>query len=194
MIENYLKYLAMLDEKLQKFFISQKPFIFCKLGCSKCCKNAQYPYSKIEFELVKIGFNTLPYDKKEQISQNIKNTLEQKKKNKEKKFTYVCPFLINDMCSIYPYRGIICRTFGLMNIDKEFGSNIPFCAYDGLNYSNVFDPKKRIISQEMFKKLGIKEEPCAYNIQYEDLTDQDFGKCYGFEFGEIKPIINWFEK
>ena len=55
MIENYLKYLAMLDEKLQKFFISQKPFIFCKPGCSKCCKNAQYPYSKIEFELVKIG-------------------------------------------------------------------------------------------------------------------------------------------
>ncbi len=193
MLENYLKYLAMLNEKLSRFFISQKPYIFCKPGCSKCCENAQYPYTQIEFELLKIGFNSLPFDKKEIISKNIEKTLELKKQNKENKFTYVCPFLIDNMCSIYPFRGIICRTFGLMNVDKDSGSDIPFCAYDGLNYSNVFDKEKRIISKDMYKKLNVQEEPCAYHIRYEELIDPAFAKGYGFEFGEVKPLINWFE-
>ena len=194
MIENYMAYLIMLDKKLSGFFEKQKPYIFCKPGCSKCCENAQYPFSKIEFEYIKIGFNLLPYNLQEQVRQNVEKTLELKRNNKEKKFAYVCPFLINNMCSVYNYRGIICRTFGLMNVDVGGdGSNIPFCAYDGLNYSNVFDREKQIISKEMYKKLGVEEEPCAFNVRYEFLTDPDFARGFGFEFGEIKPLINWFE-
>jgi len=194
MLENYLKYLSMLSEKLERFFAKQKPYIFCKKGCSKCCENAQYPFTKIEFDYIKTGLNTLPDYLREIVENNIKNTLEQKKNNNEKKFSYVCPFLVDHKCSVYKYRGIICRTFGLMNVDPDGGSNIPFCAYDGLNYSNVFDKEKRIISKEMFKQLGVKEEPLAFNIRYEDLIDKAFANGYGFEFGPVKPLIDWFEE
>lgn len=193
MIENYIAYLIMLDEKLNRFFASQKPFIFCKAGCSKCCENALYPYSQIEIEYLKMGFNLLPYNIQEQIRNNIEITLENKHKCSEKKFTYVCPFLINNLCSVYEFRGIICRTFGLMQIYPKGGQDIPFCADLGLNYSNVYDAKKNIISKEMHKALGVKEEPNAYNVSYEFLTDSDFARGFGFEFGEIKPLIDWFD-
>lgn len=183
----------MLNEKLERFFAKQKPYIFCKPGCSKCCENAQYPFTQIEFEYIKMGFNALPYNIKDQISKNIEQTLKAKHKSKEKPFAYVCPFLINNFCSVYNYRGIICRTFGLMNVDEEMGTNIPFCAYDGLNYSNVFDKEKQIISKDMYKTLGIDEEPLAFNVRYKFLTDNDFAKGFGFEFGPVKPLIDWFD-
>ncbi len=192
MLENYIAYLMVLDEKLNRFFNEQKPYIFCRPGCSKCCRNAIYPYSRIELEYLKTGFNRLPYNIKEQIRQNIEKTINDKKNFKGEKFTYVCPFLVNDMCSVYNQRGIICRTFGLMQIYPKGGQDIPFCVELGLNYSNVYDPEKNIISKEMFKTLGVKEEPNAYNIAYDFLTDADFGKGFGFEFGEVKPLIDWF--
>ena len=195
MIQNYLAYLMFLDNKLTRFFNIQKPYVFCKPGCSKCCENAQYPYSQIEFEYIKIGFNLLPYNIKNIIKNNVEETLKLKRKNKGEEFSYICPFLINNMCSVYNYRGIICRTFGLMNVDVDGdGSNIPFCAYEGLNYSNVFDREKRIISKDMYKKLAVKEEPMAFNIRYEFLTEPALAKGFGFEFGTIKPLIDWFEE
>ena len=193
MIENYIKYLAMLEEKLHGFFEKQKPYIFCHKGCSKCCENAQYPFTQIEFEFIKIGFNKLPYDMKNRIRQNVEKTLEQKHQFKGEKFMYVCPFLIDNVCSVYNYRGIICRTFGLLNADENKGSYVPFCAFEGLNYSNVFDTERKIISKEMYSKYNFEQEPLAFHVRYEFLTDEDFGKGYGFEFGPVKPLIDWFE-
>ena len=50
MLKNYLNYLRFVNDKLNKFFEKQKPYIFCKKGCGMCCKNAQFPYSKIEMD------------------------------------------------------------------------------------------------------------------------------------------------
>ncbi|MBQ8458583.1 YkgJ family cysteine cluster protein [bacterium] len=193
MLQNYEKYLTMLNEKLERFFAKQEPYIFCKKGCSKCCKNAQYPFSKIEFDYIMEGFGKADKYTQDKILKNIKEIKYAQFKTKEKPFTYKCPFLIENECKVYEYRGIICRTFGLINIDKEGGTDIPFCALEGLNYSNVYDKEKHMISSEMYKKLNILQEPLAYNVQYEFLTDEDFGKGFGFQFGEIKPLIDWFE-
>ncbi len=55
MLENYVTYLNFLSGKFTKFFEKQKPFIFCKKGCGKCCKNAEFPYSQIEAEYLMFG-------------------------------------------------------------------------------------------------------------------------------------------
>ena len=59
MLANYITYLNFIDEKLKKFFERQKPYIFCKKGCTKCCKNAQFPYSSIETAYLISGFMKL---------------------------------------------------------------------------------------------------------------------------------------
>ncbi len=191
MLTNYLNYLNFINNKLNKFFISQKPYIFCKKGCSKCCKNAKYFYSKIEFEYLSAGLKLLNSEEKQIIINNINNLKQEKKAGSNKNFVYECPLLINGSCSVYNYRGIICRTFGLMTAYNDGSIKIPFCAYNNLNYSNVIDTENEKISVEKFKKLNIKEEPLAFNISYEYLTDSDFEKLFNFQFGEKKPLFNW---
>ncbi len=192
MLENYLVYLKFISEKLNKFFEKQKPYIFCKKGCSMCCKNAQFPYSKIEMDYLMMGLWQLNLETKKLIAQNIKNIRLNMLNFKGETFKYDCPFLINNECSVYEYRGIICRSFGLMNVGTDGKFKVPFCCFDGYNYSNVMEDNGNKISAEKFKKLGIKEEPLAFNISYEFLTDSDFEQGFHFSFGEKKPLIEWF--
>ena len=86
MFENYEKYLAFLNEKLQKFFESQKPFIFCHKGCAKCCKNAQFPYSLLEIRYLLSGFLKLDKETQDKIEENLQ-TIVKKRKNSVAKFS-----------------------------------------------------------------------------------------------------------
>ena len=192
MLNGYIAYLNFLNEKLDRFFESQKPFIFCKKGCSKCCRNAQFPYSVIEMKYLLNGLLSLDKEIQMQIEKNLKNILAQKQQFSGKKFRYDCPFLINDSCSVYDYRGVVCRTFGLMTRYENDKLRAPFCTFQGLNYANVLNLKKRTISPRKYKKLNVKEEPLGFNISYKYLTDEEFEKAFGFQFGEKKPLIEWF--
>ena len=108
-------------------------------------------------------------------------------------FTYECPFLINHECSVYEFRGIICRSFGLMTINPDGLSKIPFCAFEGLNYSNVMEPETGIISTEKYKKLGENiPEPLAFNVGYKFLTSENIEENFKIHFGDKKALIDWF--
>lgn len=192
MLNGYINYLKFLDEKLEKFFKSQKPFIFCKKGCARCCKNAQFPYSVTEMKYLLSGLLTLDKDTLSVIEKNLENVLGQKNLFKGKKFRYDCPFLIDNQCSVYHYRGVVCRTFGLMTKYENDKLRAPFCTFQGLNYSNVLNLKKRTISPVKYKKLNVTEEPLGFNVSYKYLTDEDFEKAFCFKFGEKKPLIEWF--
>ncbi len=192
MLNNYLIYLKFLDEKFAKFFDKQKPYIFCKKGCAKCCKNAQFPYSEIEIFYLMKGAKLLSHEIQENIKQNVENIREQKSKFDGERFLYNCPFLIDDVCSVYNYRGIVCRSFGLMYKVADGKNKVPFCCFQGLNYSNVVEEGTSIVSGEKFENLGLEEEPLAFNISYEFLTDSDFEKGFNFKFGDKKPMIEWF--
>ncbi len=193
MIGNYLAYLEFLNKKLLKFFASQKPYIFCKQGCSRCCRHAQFPYTAIEFRFLLGGALTLDDATQKKIESNIKAILEKKKKYRGKKFLYDCPFLIDNACCVYDYRGVICRTFGLMTNTENNKIRAPFCAFKGLNYSNVLNLKKKTISVRKFKKLNTTSEPLGFNVSYKYLTGEDYEQAFNLKFGESKPLIDWFE-
>lgn len=193
MLNNYIKYLEILNHKLNKFFDQQKPYICCQKGCAKCCQNGEYPFSEVEFYLLKFGFAKLPPEVQRKIADNIAQIKACKAQSDEKLFTYQCPFLINNECSVYLYRGIICRTFGLMSVG--YGKNkpkIPFCAHEGLNYSKVLNKETNVISSDLYKKLNIDVEPVAFNIDYEFLTSETIEEACEFKFGEKKALIDWF--
>lgn len=193
-MENYINYLNFIDEKLTKFFDSQKPFIVCKKGCGKCCKNAIFPYSLMEMNYLLAGMMLLDEEIQDIIAENVSKILKEKETFQGEKFRYTCPFLINDECAVYDYRGVICRSFGLMTQDKEHKIKVPFCCFDGLNYSNVVDFDTNKVSPEKYEKLGCKEEPTGFNVSYEFLTNPEFEKEFNFKFGDKKPLIDWFIK
>jgi Fe-S-cluster containining protein len=191
-IADYLLYLAYLNKKLGGFFENQSPYIFCKKGCSKCCQNGEYPFSQLEYNFIMIGFSKLPEDIRGQILAKVKKLKEEKAKFGNG-YTYECPFMINNECSVYEFRGIICRSFGLMSINPKGLSKIPFCAFEGLNYSNVIEPETKIVSLEKYKQLGENlPEPLAYNVGYEFLTSKNIEENFKLNFGDKKALIDWF--
>ena len=194
MINNYVKYLDFITQKIDKFFEIQKPYIFCKKGCAKCCKNAEFPFSALEAAYLSQGINTLDDKIQGKISEKIEKILKDKENFKGEKFLYDCPFLIDDVCCLYKYRGIVCRTFGLIVADNDDKAKIPFCYKDGLNYSNVVDFEKNVISKEKCDALGFENEPVAYNISYDFLTGEGMEKAFNIKFGEKHPLVEWFEK
>ena len=189
MLKNYLEFLEYLMGSLNNYFSAQEPYIMCKMGCAKCCSNGDYPFSEIEVQLLKQGFNKLDDDTKLIIKQKIAKILEDKKTNTKEPFTYPCPFLIDNVCSVYECRGIICRTFGLIYLKEGAKMQFPFCAYEGLNYSNVLDKEKDMLMADKMKELGIEVEPKAYNVHYSFLTSDRVAHAFQFDYGKKSSLI-----
>ncbi len=198
MIEKYEKYLEIVGSYLDKYFEQQKPYIHCKEGCSFCCECGEYPFTKLEMHYLMSGFLKLDEKTKDKIRQKISNLKEEKQKALEKseKFLYECPFLIDKKCSVYDYRGIICRNYGLMTMfeskEKKETFQIPYCAEEGLNYSIVFDKKRGTISKKMWEKSGIEQEPLSYNVGLNYLLDNEFTQELNIDFGDQLSLIDWF--
>ena len=191
-LQNYQNYLSFIDKTLSKFFVSQHEYIKCKKGCALCCKNAQFPFSFIEFSFLLSGFYNLDKSTKNIIESNITNIIHLKKFSNSEKFLYDCPLLIDNACSLYNYRGIVCRTFGLPCNDKSniHNTKVPFCYKFGLNYAQVID--NETISLEKFQNSGLKSQPLGFNLQYDFLTGPAFEKQFNFKFGNKLPLIDWF--
>lgn len=195
-IENYKKYLTLLESKLlSKYFEAQKEYIFCKEGCSNCCKIGEYPTSELELMYLMAGYQQLDKELQKKLESNAEEIKSKRKLSGEK--MYQCPFLMDDRCAVYNNRLMICRTHGLMYFlpgenDDEVKNKIPACSMQGLNYSQVYDSENKTITKEAWQKSGISAEPVAYNISREVLMNNELVKDLNLEFGESKPMIDWF--
>ncbi len=158
----YKQFLEKLDKKLQSYFDEHKDFICCKAGCSACCEKGDYPISQLELEYLMQGFISLDNETKIKVQENIKSMVKGGK----------CPFLISSLCSVYPYRPIICRVHGLVYLYKEGSVKVPYCVNYGKNYSNVFENNEITIN------------PVLENLDTTEILKE-------FNFGEIRNLFDW---
>lgn len=176
MLEQYEQFLKKFDKRIDRYFEEQCEFVRCKQGCSACCEVGEYSFSRLEAEYLMHGFVKLPKEVKNIIRENIKQLKQTKPK------MYKCPFLINGECSVYPYRGIVCRVHGLAWFDGE-KVQLPYCVNTGLNYSKVFDRT----TGEVFLPNVIQE-----HLRIDNILKSPVAQSYELECGEIRPLINWF--
>ncbi len=196
-LQNYSKYINFIETKyLNKFFDIQKPYIHCKKGCAACCQTGEYPVSELELMYMIAGFKKLPEELQAQIIAKTDKIKAERIPDNKEKYLYECPFLIDNVCSIYNNRAIICRTHGLLfyTTDKngKTRKKIPDCVSKGLNYSEVFDPHSNIISPEMWSKSKIPIKPEAYNISREVIIRNAKTLKFNIDFGQSKALIDWF--
>lgn len=195
MIVLYEKYLEILSGYLSKYFEQQKPYIFCKEGCSICCERGDYPFSKLEFDYLMLGYEALDEIQKSRVDENIKRVKQELEQCVQEKFEHICPFLLDNKCSVYEQRGIICRSYGLMHFIEDDEGNLkyksPCCVDMGLNYSNVIDPETNMVSGDLWEKTGFKEEPNSYNVGLKFLLNNEITKKLEIDFGELKRLIDW---
>lgn len=176
MLDKYELFIKKFQKKIDNYFLINSEYIYCHEGCSSCCEIGEYPFSRIEMEYLMQGFIALSDEFKAQIKDNVESIRKQKVSFNGKRFEYKCPFLINGSCCVYSRRGLTCRVHGLAHLKKDGTVNVPYCANNGLNYSNVF--KDGVFSAEPVK-----------DVLYID----EIFKNSGIEYGEIRPLIEWFE-
>ena len=128
-LQLYKQYLNTIQVLLNDYFDNQKEYLCCKKGCAHCCETGAYPYSRLEFDYLMIGFFKMDLKEQQGVIKRIKDLKKEYEtvENKEK-FMYRCPFLNEEKsCTVYEYRGLICRTFGLLKPNKDGKINMPFC-------------------------------------------------------------------
>ena len=197
MFEIYKNYLKELDTKLETAFQEQKPYIFCKKGCSDCCSRGEYPMSRFEFLYLIDGCKSLDTNSKSIINARIKKLKKEFQKfsptKKQPKFEHCCPFLIGNVCSIYSHRALICRTFGLIKTAKTIDGYdiaiLPDCIHKGLNYSNVYNPLKNEFDELKIAKINHKFPPTPYDISLQSIYEKMPDKS--IDFSDRKNLIEF---
>lgn len=203
--EKYKALLEAVTPIIDEHFEMQNEYIQCKLGCSNCCEKGYYPVTRGEAKYLKEGFKQLPAASQKEITQKADKLSQEREAftnagNDFTKFKYICPFLIENKCSIYEYRPIICRTQGLIlqSIKDDKSFNMPACVYIGLNYANIWDESIQFFSQEKFNTNGLKTPPVALDFSYESLLqacginpDNLIENIKNPENDEIRMIFEW---
>ncbi len=164
-LKEYQNFLKSLDSKLESYFVNQSNYICCNKGCSACCEQGDYPLSEIELQYLMQGYTCLDNNTKIQVQKNVFNIEKGGK----------CPFLINNKCSVYQYRPIICRVHGLAYICHDKTAKIPYCANNGLNYSKQYNGKE------------INIEPISENLDTLNLLQS-------LDSGEVRNLYDWIKK
>jgi Fe-S-cluster containining protein len=136
------KAIETLQENASGFFdkINQKypNDMKCKEGCSKCCYT-DISVFEVESTLIREWFEALNNDEKESLISkwNVKSP------------SGACTFLVDDSCSIYPVRPIICRTQGA----PLFLSQENILDYCPLNFEKSDPPKEDWLNLERLNTL-----------------------------------------
>lgn len=184
-IENYEKFLEVVDDDLRKIFDYQKEYLACKEGCAHCCKRGDFPMSELEFKYLMLGFEKLSEETKTIIKSNIAIT---KIGDRE---SYTCPFLINDSCSVYQHRPLVCRAFGVLTEDSKGNPSFPFCTTLGLNFGKIYDKEKQHLSSELVAKNGYKIFPKIFRLSNNVIMNLPLAKQLNIHFGEAKKMIDF---
>ena len=189
-LNNYLEFLDYFQGLLNNDFADQAPYIKCKQGCAKCCQNGDYPFSEMELHYLKQGFLKLDKETQNKILDKIQELLKKHPQPTKETFMHECPFLIDNSCSVYQNRGLICRTFGLIYYKEDSKAQVPFCAFEGLNYSDVIDVEKNMITPEKVEEFGANVEPKSFNVYYHFITEERISNIYNFSYGKKAPLLD----
>ncbi|MGE0201681.1 MAG: YkgJ family cysteine cluster protein [Candidatus Melainabacteria bacterium] len=126
----------------------------CKKGCSACCRG-DFNITVLEGWTLKAAVDTLPEATRTRIAENLKNLSPER-----------CPLLLDDACSVYAERPVLCRVFGF---PVSSGQAIATCELNfteaqasGMDLSaRCFNQPAIAESLEAFSRLWLVEQGYA---------------------------------
>ncbi|MBN2486725.1 MAG: YkgJ family cysteine cluster protein [Bacteroidales bacterium] len=158
-IAEYKKLRNEIDSKCQRLWNIHRAHMKCKEGCSQCCQ---------AFRILPVEFHY--------ISLMLKN----KNIAINKDFgSSQCKFLVNNRCSIYEHRPVICRTHGfpLTRLNEEAGAyEVSFCE---LNFEGF--------KLEKFNKNNVFPED-VYNSKLYMLNKKFIGQLHETPYDSIQLL------
>ncbi len=124
MLGHYAGLLTEVDRIALELAARYDAHLECRPGCTSCCRHDLTVF-KIEAASVRAAFTALPRETQSRIVGQAEEVRARKALGQH----HHCPLLVNDCCSIYPMRPVICRTQGLpLLIKTEDGTDaVDFC-------------------------------------------------------------------
>ncbi len=124
MLAQYRRLVKEVDQVVDKVKSRYGVHLECRPGCHSCCRHDLTVF-EVEAASIRSGFKELPGAQRV----HILNQAEAVHLRKAEGRPVVCPFLVQNCCSIYPLRPIICRTQGLplLCTDEEGEDVVDFC-------------------------------------------------------------------
>ena len=98
-------------------------------GCrDNCCRTRFYHHTHIEYRFMQIGYQSLDLENRQRLKTQAARIC--RIGNKEKKDAAavrpMCPLNVDDLCSLYAYRPMICRLHGIPHELRKPGMNAVF--------------------------------------------------------------------
>lgn len=105
--------------------------LVCRAGCTACCQHHLSVFP-VEAENIRQAVISLPSETRGTIASQAQATIASELSNE----AVACPLLVEDRCSIYESRPIICRTQGLplLYATLEGTTEVDFCP---LNFTAI---------------------------------------------------------
>jgi len=98
--------------------------LVCRAGCAGCCHHHLSVFA-VEAEEARAAIDTLPAPIRARVEEQAREVIKLEARGER----VACPLLVDDRCSIYESRPVICRTQGLpLLIEAEDGEReVDFC-------------------------------------------------------------------
>ena len=105
--------------------------LVCRAGCAGCCHHHLSVFA-VEAEEALAAIETLPAPIRARVEEQAREVIKREARGEP----VACPLLVDDRCSIYESRPLICRTQGLpLLIEAEDGElEVDFCS---LNFTEA---------------------------------------------------------
>ncbi|MBL8231098.1 MAG: YkgJ family cysteine cluster protein [Bryobacterales bacterium] len=181
MIDRYLKICTAFEVEFERNRKLHGSRIQCRAGCSDCCHQL-FQITEVEAAWISHGVAMLPDSRREELRTRAAVYLEERRKLVTAKgepeawgslppvgTRLACPALENGVCTIYEYRPLICRKFGipLYNPDKPgrvFACELNFKAGDAIEdgqlvriQTSIHQDWKRL--QAAYNDAGLARDP-----------------------------------
>jgi hypothetical protein len=126
-MERYRTLLAEVDQIATRLSTYYAPHLACRPGCSSCC---QENLTVFEVEAARVSEAICALDA--EMCERIRQQAVETRKHEGRGGSAACPLLVDDRCSIYESRPVICRTQGLplLHTAEDNKPEVDFCPFN----------------------------------------------------------------
>lgn len=155
----------------------------CHAGCSGCCQHHLSVFA-VEAAAIRQAINSLPQETQDRVHQQAIAINEQESRGER----VACPLLVDNKCSIYEQRPLICRTQGLPLLiqsedeTEEGAGEVDFCplnfttpeAVNDLDEDHLvpldrLNLKLAMVNLNYCREVGISDEESGQRIAMSDI-------------------------
>ena len=162
-IPAYRQFIERVDRLAARLSSRYAQHLVCRSGCSGCCHHHLSVFA-IEAAGVREAIEALPDETRVVIEGQARNVIAQEAEGQP----VACPLLVEDRCSIYELRPLICRTQGLpLLLEADDGEQeVDFCPLNFTAHDAVEDLAQNLDAAHLVPLDDLNLTLALINLQY----------------------------